>query len=204
MTSFRPPEPGPAARRPVGLLPALTALVLAVGFAAPARAERADRTKPLEFQAQAVRIDEKQRLRVLTGEVQISKGSLLIRAETIEVREIAGGYLVAAIGAPGAAATFRQKREGVDEQVEGQAERIEYDTRAEKVLLSGQAAMRRLRGTRVADEVTGHLIRYDNVAELYEIDGRRPAGPAPAAASAPAGRVKGTLEPREAASGGNP
>ena len=202
MKSSRPPVPRPAARRPVGPRVALTALMLAAGLAAPARAERADRTKPLEFQAQAVRIDEKQRLRVLTGEVQISKGSLQIRAETIEVREIAGGYLVVATGTPGAAATFRQKREGLDEQVEGQAERLEYDTRAEKVLLSGQAAMRRLRGTRVADEVTGHLIRYDNVAELYEIDGRRPAGATPASAAAPSGRVKGTLEPREAAPGG--
>jgi len=204
MKSLRPPVPAPAARRPVRPLAALTLLMLALGAGGPARAERADRTQPLEFQAQAVRIDEKQRVRVLTGEVQISKGSLQIRAEQIEVREIAGGYLIVAAGSPGAAATFRQKREGLDEHVEGQAERIEYDTRAEKVLLSGQAAMRRLLGTRVADEVTGHLIRYDNVAELYEIDGRRPAGGAPASASAPApaGRVKGTLEPREAAPGG--
>lgn len=202
MMSLRPPVPAPAARRPLRPLAALTLLLLALGTGGAARAERADRSQPLEFQAQAVRIDEKQRLRLLSGEVQISKGSLQIRAGQIEVREIAGGYLIVAAGSPGAAATFRQKREGLDEHVEGQAERIEYDTRAEKVLLSGQAAMRRLRGTRVADEVSGHQIRYDNVAELYEIDGRRPAGAAPAAASAPAGRVKGTLEPREAAPGG--
>jgi len=183
----------------------LAATLLMIASIAPARAERADSSQPLAFDAGRMVLDGKRKVRVLSGGVEISRGTLLLKAAQVELKETPqGGQFAIATAADGQFVTFRQKREGLDEHVEGQAERIEYDTRAEKVLLSGQAAMRRLRGTRVADEVTGHLIRYDNVAELYEIDGRRPAGGAPASASAPApaGRVKGTLEPREAAPGG--
>ena len=36
---------------------------------------------------------------------------------------------------PGKLATFRQKRDGVDEYIEGEAERIEYDGKADTVTL---------------------------------------------------------------------
>ena len=53
------------------------------------------------------------------------------------------------LGGDGQPATFRQKREGLDEVVEGQARRIEYDTVTETVRFIDQAQVRVLRARRV-------------------------------------------------------
>ncbi len=55
----------------------------------------------------------------------------------------------------GKPAYFRQKRDG-DEYVEGWAERIEYDGRADKVQMFNRASMKN-----GADEVRGNYISYD-------------------------------------------
>jgi lipopolysaccharide export system protein LptA len=163
-----------------------------------AHAARADRTKPLEYEAESGRADEKRGIYELRGNVVITKGSLTIRAERVELRDTAQGQTVVATGANGKPASFRQKREGLDEYVEGQAMRIEYDTRSETVRFTQQAVMRRVRSGAVADEVSGQSIRYDNVAEVFEVLGT-PGAAASASQPGTGGRVKGVLAPRESA-----
>ncbi|MCV5857311.1 hypothetical protein OFN53_42485, partial [Escherichia coli] len=67
----------------------------------------------------------------------------------------------------GQSAYFRQKRDAVDEYIEGEGQRIEYDGRTDTVRLVGQAVVRRYRGTTLADEVKGQTITYDNLAETF-------------------------------------
>jgi lipopolysaccharide export system protein LptA len=112
------------------------------------------------------------------------------------VRERPDGHRGAvALGSPSRPATFRQKRDGLDETIEGQAQRIEYDSRGDVVRFSGDAQVRRLRGSQPADEISGNLITYDNGNETFSVAG---AGPAAAGASAPAGtgRVRVVITPR--------
>ena len=68
-------------------------------------------------------------------------------------------------------ATYRQKRDGSDETVEGQAQRIDYDSRTETVKLTGQAVFRRYRGAQLNDETTGTVIVYDGRTEVFTVQG---------------------------------
>lgn len=177
--------------RCVALLAAFGAAVL-VG--APAHAEKADRFKPLNVEAdQPGRIDLLNQYVVFNGNVVVTKGTMVIRAARIEVRESADGYHTAvATGSPGKPATFRQKRDGVDEFIEGEAERLEYDGKTDTVRFVNNAAVRRLRGTTVADEISGNLVSYDSISEVFSVSGGGTATPAN-----PSGRVRAVLTPRE-------
>jgi lipopolysaccharide export system protein LptA len=171
-------------------LPALT-LALAL-CACPALAEKADRTKPLNVESdQPGRIDLANQFVVFNGNVVVTKGTMVIRAGRIEVRESPDGYHSAvAIGSAGKPATFRQKRDGADETIEGEAERLEYDARADTIRFVGGASVRRLRGATVADELSGQIVAYDNTTEVFSISGGS------ATPSNPSGRVRAVLTPR--------
>ncbi len=177
-------------RLPVALL----AAVLACAAAGAAHAERGDRLKPLNVEAdQTGRVDLQNQVVTFTGNVVVSKGTMVIRASRIEVRQTAGGYDTAvAFGAPGKPATFRQKRDGVDEFITGEADRLEYDGRADQIRFITNAAVRRLRGATVADEINGNLVTYDSTTEVFSVSG----GAASTAAN-PGGRVRAVLTPRE-------
>ncbi len=171
---------------------ALLAL-LALSLGLPAWAEKADRDKPMNAEADAMRHDDLKQLTVFTGNVLITKGSILIRGARVEVSQSPDGYQRAQIVAsPGQLAYYRSKRDGVDETVEGEAELIEYDGRADTVQLSRRAVLRRYVGASLADETTGALIRYDNLADVFTVDGALRNG-------SPGGRVRAQLSPRQGA-----
>ncbi|OYU75112.1 MAG: organic solvent tolerance protein OstA, partial [Burkholderiales bacterium PBB5] len=87
-------------------------------------------------------------------------------------------------------ASYRQKRDGSDEFVEGQAQRIDYDSRAGTLRFDGAAVVRRLRGPVVADEIQGALILWDSTAESFNVQGGT------ATATNPGGRVRAVITPR--------
>ena len=118
-------------RRVLPRLVLIAGLAVAVG----AHAERADRNKPLNAEADTLRYDDARQTSVFAGNVVITKGTIVIRGAQVEVRQDAQGNQFGLVtGKPG---SFRQKREGVDEHIEGQAERIEYDSKAETVKFTG-------------------------------------------------------------------
>jgi len=174
---------------------ALLAAACVLGVALPAHAERADRLKKMEVESdQPGKVDLINQLVVFNGNVVVSKGTMLIKAARIEVRESPDGYQSAvAIGSASQPASFRQKREGVNEFVEGEAERLEYDSKLDTIRFINKASVRRLRGTAVADEVTGALITYDGSAELFTVAG----GTAAVTPSNPTGRVRYVFTPKE-------
>ena len=175
----------------------LSAALLALALSAPAQADRADRSKPLNVAADRQgTLDLLRQVIVFSGNVIITKGTIVIKADRVEVRESPDGYRTAvAIGGAGRPASFRQKREGVDEYIDGQAERLEYDDKADTVRFVSNAVVRRLRGASVGDEITGNLITYDNTPEVFRVSGS--GSPTAAAADAPGGRVRAVLTPRE-------
>src|SRR6187200_1067051 len=146
---------------------------LAALAAAPAQAEKADRFKPLHVEADLPgKIDLLKQFVVFNGNVVVTKGTMTIRAGRIEVHETPEGYHTAvAIGTPGNPATFRQKRDDVDEWIEGEAERLEYDGKSDTVRFVNRASVRRLRGSTVADQINGNLITYDSVSEVFSVSG---------------------------------
>src|SRR5882757_2792504 len=62
-------------------------------LASAAMAERADRTKPLTMESdQPCTVDLVRQVSVCTGDVVIAQGTLVIRADRVELREGADGY----------------------------------------------------------------------------------------------------------------
>lgn len=173
---------------------AVAAALAGAVASAPALAEKADRFKPLNVEAdQPGRIDLLNQHVVFNGNVVVTKGTMTIRAGRIEVRETPDGYHNAvAIGAANKPATFRQKRDGVDEWIEGEAERLEYDGKTDTIRFVTNAAVRRLRGSTVADEIAGNVVSYDSIAEVFSVSGGAASTP-----SNPGGRVRAVLTPRE-------
>ena len=169
----------------------LLALALGAGLAC---AEKADRNKPMNVEADALRYDDQKQTSVFSGRVVLTKGTILIRAAKIDVRQDAQGYQFGLISAePGKLAFFRQKREGLDDYFEGEGELIEYDGRADTARISSKAQLRRYRGATLADEFTGEVIVYNNTSDMFSIDGAQPkAGSGPA----PGGRIRAMLIPK--------
>ncbi len=178
------------------LRPAFLPLLVALALA-PAWAEKADRGKPLTIEAdQPGTLDLIKQVVVFNGNVVVAQGTMAIRAERVEVRERPDGHRSAtALGTPGKPASFRQKREGVDEFIEGQAERIEYDSRGDVVRFAGAAQVRRLRAGTPADEITGELVTYDNGNETFSVQGA-PAAAGSGASAPGGGRVRVVIRPR--------
>ncbi len=173
-----------------------TACALSGGVAL---AERADRNKPMNIEADALRYDDLKQTSVFTGKVVMTKGTIVIRGARVDVRQDAEGYQFGTVTAePGKLAYYRQKREGLDEYIEGEADSIEYDSRADRVRFIRNAELRRLRGATLADEMTGTLIVYDNTTDVFTVDGSVTTPGQPAGGTG--GRVRAVLTPRGAAS----
>jgi lipopolysaccharide export system protein LptA len=100
-------------------------------------AEKADRDKPLNAQADALKYDDLKQTSVFTGNVIITKGTIAMRGGRVDVRQDPQGFQFATIASNGSIqAYFKQKREnGVDEWIEGVADTIEYDGKADKIKL---------------------------------------------------------------------
>ena len=167
------------------------ALLLAA-LALPATAERADRDKPTQIEGAQCVTEELKQVSVCTGNVVLTRGTLKITGERMEVRQDPEGYRQATVtAAPGQLATFRQRqdmtRPGVEEWVDGAAERIEYDERAETVRLIQRATWKRLENGQPRDEVAGNQITYDSRSATYSVAGGPGGGD---------GRVRLILSPR--------
>ncbi len=173
-------------------------LVLAcVVLVTPLRAERADRNKPMNIEADSLRYDDVKQTSVFIGRVVVTKGTMVIRGAQLDVRQDPDGNQFGVMKAePGKRAFFRQKRDTrpgtQDEFMEGEADLIEYDGKADVVKFTQRAELRRYLGTVLNDEMSGAVIVYDNSTSVLTVDGG-------AARTGPDGnppRVRAMLTPR--------
>jgi|APCry1669190156_1035279.scaffolds.fasta_scaffold24703_1 lipopolysaccharide export system protein LptA len=139
-----------------------------------AHAENADKDKPMNIEADELVHDDLKQLTIFTGHVLVNKGTIVLKGDRIEVREDPQGFQYGVITPEsGKRAYYRQKREGVNEFMEGEALRIEYDGRLDRVTLQDQAVLRRYRGTVLNDEMSGHVITYDHLSETFRVDAQK-------------------------------
>ena len=164
-------------------------------------AESADRDKPMNIEADALRYDDAGQVSVFTGAVVLTKGTILIRGDKLEVRQDPQGYQYGVVtGTPQQRAYFKQKREGVDETIEGEGVTIDYDSRLDTVKFTGQAQLRRYQGARLNDEFNAGIIVYKNTTDVFTLDGSPATGSQGSSGQpgAPAGRVRAMLTPKTA------
>jgi lipopolysaccharide export system protein LptA len=166
----------------------LAAFLIGAVLCSPVCAEKADKDKPTHIEADRMSSDDATRMSIFEGNVVFINGTMALRADRIVVRQDADGFQFAtAYGKP---VRFRQKgnakggREGL--WTEGEALRIEVDSRNERVELFENA-----RVTRGQDVVNGEYIFVDQRTEFFSVSAAK--DPAP---TAPAGRVKAVIQPK--------
>ncbi len=165
---------------------AASALVLVVLHATgAAMAQSGDRDKPIHLEADKVTINDAKQVAVFEGNVILRQGSLELRGNRMEVRQDKTGFKYGV--AWGKPAYFRQKQASDNEFIEGWAERLEYDGRAETLKMFNHAKVKRGQ-----DEIRGNFISYNAKTEFYEVLG----GPKTGAAKGSTGRVRAVIQPR--------
>ncbi|MES1983192.1 MAG: lipopolysaccharide transport periplasmic protein LptA [Pseudomonadota bacterium] len=132
-----------------------------------AQAERADRDKPMRMEADHASLDDIKQTSTFEGNVRLNQGTLNISGDKLVVTQGKDSY--ARGTATGRPASFRQKRENVDEYVEGYADRVEYDGKTETVDLYGHARLKRAQ-----DEVRGEHITYSSKTEIFQVRNAAP------------------------------
>ncbi|MBP6058274.1 MAG: lipopolysaccharide transport periplasmic protein LptA [Nitrosomonas sp.] len=170
-------------------------LILIVGLSGlflvqPVLAERADRNKPVYLEADRATVEdvnrkEASRVSIFTGNVVLTQGTMRISADKVVMKEDLNGFRYAT--ATGNLVSFRQKRDGLDEYVEGWSERAEYDSKTDKIELFRQARLKR-----GSDEVQGDYISYDMTSEFFKVIGSTERG----IETGPNKRVRITIQPK--------
>lgn len=146
----------------------LFSLASVLACIAPLRAERADREKPTTIDADRLSHDDQKQITTFTGNVVLTKGTLIMRGDRMELwQDSAGNTFGTMIGNP---ARFRQKRDGVNEFMEGESRRLDYNGKDEIVTLSQNALLRRLEGDLLKDQVAGDALTYNNITEQYQVE----------------------------------
>jgi lipopolysaccharide export system protein LptA len=162
-------------------------IILALALPLAAQAEKADKDKPTQIEANRMSADDTRRVNIFEGNVVLTKGTLAVRADLIVVRQDAEGFQhTTATGSP---VRFKQRmdpKEGEKEArwLDGEARRIEINDREQKVELFDTA-----RVNRGGDEVTGDYIFVDQASDFFSVSsGKGETG----------GRVKAVIQPKSA------
>ena len=165
----------------------LATLTLCLLISVAAHAERADRDKPMLLEGNRATLDDAKKIQILEGDVLITKGTMVLKADRVVITEDKYGFQKGtAFSGKDGLARFRQKREGKEEYVEGEGERIEYNTNTEVVELFHRAWVKS-----GEDQVRGDYIWYDAVSEKYLVTAGETPNP-----KSPPGRVHAIIQPK--------
>ena len=169
--------------------PLLAAVLLSVALFGTAHAEKGDRDKPINLEADRVSIDDINKVQVFEGNVVMTQGTMQLRTSKLVVTQDADGFQKGvATGGVNGLARFRQKRDGRDEYIEGEAERIVHDSRNEKTEFFVRGWVKS-----GLDEVKGHYISYDATTEKYVVTND---GSTKSATGQSQARVRAIIQPR--------
>ena len=165
----------------------VTAIVTIMQFLfSAAIADESDHSAAVSLEADFVEINEQNQEATFQGNVTLRQGTLEIHADKIVVKRDGSGFQHGK--ATGNPAHFRQKREGMDEHIDGYATRIEYDG------LTGQLEMfEKAKIIRGPDKVEGDYISYNMETEFFQIKG---GGKSAGTGENPNGRVRAVIQPK--------
>ncbi|MFT3962835.1 lipopolysaccharide transport periplasmic protein LptA [Propionivibrio sp.] len=177
--------------RPIRPAAAVAALAVLLSF--PAFAEKGDREKPINLEADRVSMDDINKVQVFEGNVVMTQGTIVLRTSKLVVTQDADGFQKGvATGGQNGLAYFRQKRDGKDEYIEGEAERIVHDARSEKTEFFVRAWVKSGQ-----DEVKGAYISYEAPTEKYLVTNTN--GGTKSATGEPQARVRAIIQPKNKA-----
>lgn len=157
-----------------------------------------DRNQPMNIEADSMRHDDNSQVTVFTGNVQVTKGTIVLRGQKLTVVQAANGSQHGTLEAPsGKRAFFSQQRDTApgtpEETIEGEARTIEYDSGTDVVRLINQGELRRYRAKALNDTIEGSLIVHNNTTGQFSVDGQARSGASTGANGSGGGRVRATI-----------
>ena len=160
-------------------------LLILACFWSSAFAEKADREKPTQVEANRMSADEARRMSIFEGAVVVTRGTINLRADRLVVRQDAEGNQIST--ATGNPVRFRQRQDPKPpategEWMDGEALRIVIDDSKGTIELFEKA-----RVNRGGDEVAGNYIFVDQRSEFFSVSSGK---------NKPEGRVKAILQPK--------
>lgn len=159
---------------------ALPLCLLCAGVAGQAQALTSDREQPMYVEADRADIDDQRGVSVYRGNVKITQGTLVLTAAELTVHSKDSDIIKAiAVGQP---ATYRQRPDGKEQDVEAQALRMEYFAVDQKIILIDKAEVRQ-----GGDTFRSDRINYDIAKDVVN---------AGASADSPGDRVRITIQPK--------
>ena len=140
-------------------------------------AETADREKPVNVAADNCVADQKNSQMVCTGNVVLTQGTLVMRADKLTTREDAEGKKFAK--GEGRPVRFKQKLDS-GEMLDAESLRFDYDEAKGEMLLMDKAWVKKNQ-----DIVIGDVITYNMNTEFYQAQSKN------------GGRVNITINPKK-------
>jgi len=132
---------------------------------APAHANSADRQKAINVKADSSEFDERAGTQTLSGDVEISQGSLSINADNIKIELKEGAlFRISGLGSP---IRFQQLTES-SELMRGQSNQITYNIETSTITFQGDAEFER-----PGQKFTGHSIEYNMVELTFKATGKK-------------------------------
>jgi len=123
-----------------------------------------DRSQPIEIEANQAMRDDARGLTVYEGDVVITQGSILIRADKVSI--FGDGRQVTRVVGEGNPAHYEQVPEVGKAPVVARARTISYEVGSEKIILTRDASLRQEEAT-----LTGERIEYDLLQEIIRAQG---------------------------------
>ncbi|HEY1057372.1 MAG TPA: lipopolysaccharide transport periplasmic protein LptA [Limnobacter sp.] len=174
-------------------IPMAWALVSLFLYSATAWSLESDKKQPTTIDANQMNYNEKASVNVFTGNVLLTRGSLVVRGDKLTLRETKDGTQHATI--EGSPARFKQQRDSTKPSevllINGTANLIELDGASSVVTLTGQANLQKSSNGQLTESITGNKIVYQQNSETLNVvgDGNGPGK----------SRVQAVIKPRDKA-----
>ncbi len=124
-----------------------------------------DKDQPIHIEADSLDFDEKKEIAIYRGNVILKQGSIRIHADVLTIFGIQDNTdKIIATGKP---ATFKQRPDGADEDIHGEALQLEYYSDSDLLLLLGEGVVRRGKET-----LSSERIEYDRRNALVKAGSR--------------------------------
>lgn len=174
-----------------------TAVMLVIALASPwvgqsAMALEADKKQPTTIDANQMSYNDKSSVNVFTGNVLLTRGSLVVRGDKLTLTENKDGSQSARI--EGSPARFKQQRDsdklGEVLLINGTANLIEMDGVQSTITLTGSANLQKSTNGELTESISGNRIVYQQNSEtLNVVGGNNAAGGKPS-------RVQAVIKPK--------
>ncbi|TVO70861.1 MAG: lipopolysaccharide transport periplasmic protein LptA [Sedimenticola selenatireducens] len=126
-------------------------VILLLALPSLASALQSDKDQPINVEADSVEIDDRQGISIYKGNVELTQGSIILKADKVTVTQQANQTdRIEALGNP---VTFKQDTESGKGAIKGRAKKTEYFANSELINMTGDAVLIQGKDTFKSDKI---------------------------------------------------